>query len=377
MVRAGSSKRKKGQSSDSSQDFCTDRSVLLCVSSDKKKKCVRRDGSKAKENKQLRTGAASIRAHFAVVDKNTESTTMDRSVSDQSSQNPQVSAADLMEKMCHLSGQLSQLNKSVEEMRGEIFCLRKENDELKKDLEHFRKREEKLREIVFEAKQQAAVAERRSNDLEQYTRRNNIRIYGMSETDQESAVDCEKKVLRMFKDKLGLADIKPEHIEACHRVGQKGKPRQRATQQQSDQDRPRSVIVRFVSRKTAEAVLYHKKKLKNTAYVVVEDLTSANFYRLRKCKEHPDITSAWTRRGSVFVKTSNNKIVQIDTLEDLDTLSVSSPATSTPHSGRRLRGFGRGRGSLLNSRSDDRRPGHSADDDTSNMELGAVGGVNL
>nr|KAG5701615.1 hypothetical protein BaRGS_019304 [Batillaria attramentaria] len=53
--------------------------------------------------------------------------------------NPRIMPVIMQAQEGWILSALSQLNKSVEEMRGEIFCLRKENDELKKDLEHFRK----------------------------------------------------------------------------------------------------------------------------------------------------------------------------------------------------------------------------------------------
>ena len=76
------------------------------------------------------------------------------------------------------------------------------------------------------------------NDLEQYSRLKNIRIFGLKDSDKnELAYQTEQKVLLLFRNKMGC-NIEPRDIEAAHRVGRFS----------ADANRP--VIVRFLSRKT-------------------------------------------------------------------------------------------------------------------------------
>ncbi|KAK7465977.1 hypothetical protein BaRGS_00037464 [Batillaria attramentaria] len=390
MVRTDPAKRKKDQSTDSSlfspDNLVGQKKVITKTLKKRSKRNTQKSG-------EVRTVAASIRSHFAVARKSTgaamdATVTNTDAVSDlgtiadhanggaRTKVNTTVSASDLMEKLVFACGQLTKLTQTVEEMRGEIFGLRQENDALKQELVCVKRNEEKLKDDLSEAKQSATVARKRVNDLEQYTRRNNVRVFGVREADNETTTDCERKVLQMFRDKLGLT-IKEDQIEACHRVGAaKGKPQRRATEQQQHHGKPRPIIVRFVSRKTTEAVLHIKRKLKTTAYMVVEDLTRDNYYLLQKCRDHPAVISAWSKRGNIYIKTENNRIVQISSTDDLLTVSGTAPVTSTPHSSDlRPRGFGRGRGRNRSQRSDgERRPGRNTDEVESDSDIGATGG---
>ena len=63
--------------------------------------------------------------------------------------------------------------------------------------------------------------------MEDRSRRNNLRIYGISESKYETWEKCEEKVDEVFREKLGLYNI---HIECSHRVkrgknGKSAKPR--------------------------------------------------------------------------------------------------------------------------------------------------------
>ena len=54
------------------------------------------------------------------------------------------------------------------------------------------------------------------NDLEQYTRKNSVRLFGIKESDDEESV--EKKAIEVFKESLNL-DVGENRIEIAHRAG--------------------------------------------------------------------------------------------------------------------------------------------------------------
>lgn len=232
---------------------------------------------------------------------------------------------------------LDQLDRKMEEMSGKIFELYEENDQLKKEIVALKKREESLERVASEAKHQASLADRRVNELEQYTRRNNIRVFGVPDEDKETADQCEKKVLKIFHDKLGLRDVTSQDLEATHRVGQKA---------QADR-RPRPIIVRSVSRKTTQSILANKKKLKGTDFMIVEDLTTENYRLLKSCKDHPNAVSAWSRMGKIFVKTLDLQILAVEKLTDVTCaeIDMNAVSASTPRTVvNTFAGRGRGRG---------------------------------
>ena len=72
------------------------------------------------------------------------------------------------------------------------------------------------------------------DDLEQYTRRTNIPIYGIPESNVENADPCEDTDIlatNFIKEELGV-DLKPEDISRSHRVGKRS-------------SKPRPIIVRL------------------------------------------------------------------------------------------------------------------------------------
>ncbi|XP_031340990.1 uncharacterized protein LOC116169102 [Photinus pyralis] len=77
------------------------------------------------------------------------------------------------------------------------------------------------------------------DELKQYSRRNNIRVFGIPETSGENVED---KFLSVTKDRMSIV-LMPNEIERCHRIGKK------------INNKPRPVIIKFMSYKT-KALLY-------------------------------------------------------------------------------------------------------------------------
>ena len=95
------------------------------------------------------------------------------------------------------------------------------------------------------------VKEREIDNLEQYTRRPNLRISGIPDTGEGE--DTTEKVLAVINGKLGLAPpLLPQHAERSHRVGR-----------QVDRQHPRPVFVRFTSERTRDIVYRARAALKD------------------------------------------------------------------------------------------------------------------
>ena len=118
--------------------------------------------------------------------------------------------------------------------------------------------------------------ERELNDLQQYSRRWNLRVFRVLEKEKETAADCTAKVCATFSDKVGIP-ITASDIEVAHRTGQRSSTRARL------------ILVRFFDRKKRDSVLTSRRNLKNKGIVIGEDLTYAN-RRLHSCQSkqtHP------------------------------------------------------------------------------------------
>lgn len=121
--------------------------------------------------------------------------------------------------------------------------------------------------------------------LEQYSRRNNIRIFGIPENGKESV---ELLVMDMISTKLGL-NMPPDYIERCHRVGK-------------NTNKPRPIIVKFLSHKYKNAVFSAKSKLKETRILIKEDLTKLRFDAMKSLTVTYGFKNVWTYDGGIFYK---------------------------------------------------------------------------
>ena len=233
-----------------------------------------------------------------------------------------VSNEDLMKKLCTNGSDIAKLFDSFEHLRSDLLALQLENDRLRKEVKEAKEREDKLHSKLEEVKRTADLADSRSEELACYVRRNNIRIFGVDETTgrdgrDETPAECEKKVLQLFREKLKVK-VELADIEAVHRLGGK-KPASRpgpSTQQQQRQ--PRGIIVRFVSRRVRDSVLYARRELRGTRKLIVEDLTPRAYSLLCKVRDDTAVCQqAWTKRGIVQMKTVNGRIVTVQSLRDL------------------------------------------------------------
>jgi len=193
-----------------------------------------------------------------------------------------------------LRNKVSDMETSIEKVAAENILIKKDNEKMK----------EQLTEREIKLKFQAADI----NNLEQYTRRNSVRIYGVNDPEKkETSAETAKQVVKLVKDKLEV-DITVADIDIAHRTGIF----------QNDGNRP--IICKFVSRFTKHDVIKARRKLKKSGYVIKEDLTIQNAKLLEKTKELETVESAWSHEGKIIalLKTGTSMVVNWKT--DLDEL---------------------------------------------------------
>lgn len=145
----------------------------------------------------------------------------------------------------------------------------------------------------------------------QYSRRNNLRIFGIPEDEgtrtTRASASLEEKVLKCCSDKMNV-QIKSENIDRVHRIGKKG-------------DRPRCVIVKFTIYRYRHLVFSNKKVLEGSGVSVNEDLTKNRYLLYMKTVEHFGRDNVWTSDGAVMVNYQNSKhkiLVDNDLIEMVD-----------------------------------------------------------
>uniref|UniRef100_A0A8D8WS27 Uncharacterized protein n=1 Tax=Cacopsylla melanoneura TaxID=428564 RepID=A0A8D8WS27_9HEMI len=151
---------------------------------------------------------------------------------------------------------------------------------------------EAMSKKISQLEQENRKLKNRVVDLEQYGRRNNVRLFGIPEDSKENTTET---VIQVVKRNLGI-NISRADVDACHRVG-------KGTKQ-----KPRGIICRFVSRLVRDDV-FSKKKLAGTKMSIKEDLTRERMALYKKISEKFDFRSVWTLRGNIHLLYKKKKIV--------------------------------------------------------------------
>ena len=145
------------------------------------------------------------------------------------------------------------------------------------------------------------------DDLEQYTRRTNVRIYGVAEQPEENTDNI---AVDFFKSELNV-DVASNDISRSHRVGKKSGAK------------PRPIIVRFTKHNTKVAVMSRRRVLKERKrpFNLQEDLTINRreiLKYLNKDIEEGIVSKVWTVDGVICFRPSGDSSVieRCTSLED-------------------------------------------------------------
>lgn len=205
-----------------------------------------------------------------------------------------------------LSSKISDLISTSEKVESSTFDADITLREHRKSLENL---EQKLQEKTNAVKK----LEGEVNNLEQYSRRTCLRIFGIKEMSSERTDDIVVDLAKRIEVSLQHADI-----DRSHRVGT----------QNANKKISRPIIVKLTSYRKREDLLRNRRKLKSTGITIQEDLTARNRTLLQeayaKFKQNK-VSAAWSSDGRVFVAlptTDGKKTVKklISCHEDLRTL---------------------------------------------------------
>ena len=176
--------------------------------------------------------------------------------------------------------------------------IEKEIEYFKVEIDEIKTKQLALEERVKSMSENIAINYDHGRDLqflmdrhEQYSRKNSVRIRGVTEQNEE---DIEMVTIETLKKELGVCIEKPE-IDIVHRVGRR------------QDNKPRSILVKFLSHKTKEKVMRAKKNAKNVK--VSEDLAPGIkriFDEVSSNRRFLNIDSVWTIDGRIKLRYVNN-----------------------------------------------------------------------
>ena len=100
---------------------------------------------------------------------------------------------------------------------------------------------------------------RRAVNNEQYSRRANLKNYGLDEAENEV---CNDLVLEFIRNRL-FCSVENKDIDISHRVGKFVKDNPKG---------PRPIIVKFVRRQKKLEVMKRRSQLKNSRTIIIDDM---------------------------------------------------------------------------------------------------------
>lgn len=180
---------------------------------------------------------------------------------------------------------------------------------------------EKLAVAVSKLNTDLAKSNQRCDDLEQYSRRNNIII---SNVPVNYSSTLESQVCNIVNNYV-TTPIEPTDIERTHRVYRKAS--------KTTSDRPPDIIVKFQSYRTRAQILTkdpmeqlkeeNKSKPDNAKIYISEDLTKARkelFFKTRTLRKKGYIKSTFPRDGKIVVNFDANTRWFITSQADLESM---------------------------------------------------------
>lgn len=146
-----------------------------------------------------------------------------------------------------------------------------------------------IKKTSAENQKRIDALEERLDNLEQYSRRSNLRLYGVPDQVNE---DINGLVIGIISSKLKL-DITLNDLDRVHRVGKK-----------NDNMKPRAILIKFTNYQKRSLVYNNKRNLKGTSYVIREDLTRNRLEVYGQAVKKYGIRNVNTRDGLVIVRTA-------------------------------------------------------------------------
>ena len=151
---------------------------------------------------------------------------------------------------------LNKISEEVDEIKKSLeFTQNKFDEELAIVKSNIKKVKSDMKEITEDLLDSDKVSSKLI-ELEDRSRRNNLRIDGIAEDQNESWHECEEKVLEVIKEKLEIQD--PIEIDRCHRMGK------------HKRNRPRTIIFKLNKFKDKQKILRNARNLKDTGIFIYE-----------------------------------------------------------------------------------------------------------
>jgi exosome complex exonuclease DIS3/RRP44 len=212
---------------------------------------------------------------------------------------------DVVQMKCEVKEVMEGVVNRLDALEGQLLDVESKASKTEKDVKVVQGSTSRLKANLNEHEIRIRQIEKDQNNLDQYSRRWNLRFYKVAEKTPETSADCAIKVTKIISELVQIP-CTPDDFEAAHRVGR------------PDPSKPRPIIVRFFDRRKRDEVLANRRKLKNKGVAIDEDLTFKN-YKVSKAASSNSMTmSVWSHNGKILAKVKNGKIVKLDIHSDIN-----------------------------------------------------------
>ena len=175
-----------------------------------------------------------------------------------------------------------------------VHDLEEENQKLRQQVSLLESAKVETEEKIEKMRREVQEVKRHAIQNEQYSRRENIRIFGLKGSPGEN---IEQKVMELSKE-IGV-QIPKEEIYAAHRV--------------PSTVSPQPVIVRFTNRDIKAKILKARRNLKGKGITIVEDLCHELQGLFNRVNKDERVYKAWSWNGKVFfTKERNGQVFTIE-----------------------------------------------------------------
>ena len=159
-----------------------------------------------------------------------------------------------------MNDKLDVLSREIEDVKSSLEFTQNDMDDKVKIIEiNAQKNKKELKEIRDIEPGYVQEIRKKVVDLEDRSRRQNLRIDGIKESDNESWEDCQKKVQEMFRTKLNLEET--IEIDRAHRSGKR------------KDNRARTIVLKLKNYEDKTTILKKGNLLKDTGIYINENFS--------------------------------------------------------------------------------------------------------
>ncbi|KAK6175946.1 hypothetical protein SNE40_014319 [Patella caerulea] len=200
----------------------------------------------------------------------------------------------------------NEAHEKIEKQEDSINIIENKNQKLQSKLDSVT---QELNALKATSNQAICMA----NYNEQYSRKTNIKILNLTQTDN---TNLQATVIKVISQVTGKT-ISNNDLVAVHHLPSKF------------QDKPKPVLVKFRNSDIKRSIMINRSKFFDRNIKVFDDITRHNSQLINRVKRIPSVESAWYYNGSVYAKLQGRRGAKINLFESTEDITKRLQQTPT------------------------------------------------